>query len=650
MSQPVSATPSVATANDQAPAASGAGTPKGITARAVILGSLLIPINCVWVVRMERVSYGPFPSTVSLFANVVFTLFVLVGLNAFLRRLLPRVAFTQPELLTIYTMQAVSTGLAGLDGVSAVCQIIPHGGWAATPNDHWSAWLNAFPEWLVIRDRGAVEGHYLGHSSFMRPHILRAWCVPILAWTAFVTMLLFVCQCVNLLIRPQWADRERLGFPLISLPLAMTEHGEGRELWRNRVMWLGFVIAAGLNFWNGLAVLYPTLPAFSLASIDLRAYLTARPWSAIDWLPVTLYPFVIGLGFLLPLDLLFSCWFCFLLWNLQIVAGDASGYGGHVQNFPFIREQGFGALLALFGYYVWTGRRYYAGALRRPGARAPLLGACAGILGLAAFGHAAGVSPWIMTAFLGVYFAAAIVVTRIRAEMGAPVHDFHFMDAGSILPETLGASSLSHSDMAFLTGTYVLTRAHRSDTMPVGLEGMQMAHLRGFSVRSMFGAVMVATVIGCLGTFWAYEHLAYRLGAEAHFQAGDGMGREAFDRMGAWLSGAKNATPNSKFSLAIGFGALCTLVLAILRVRLLGFPLHPIGYAISSSWAIHLIWFPLLLAWAVKGPILRYGGLSGYRKAVPFFLGLVLGDCIMGSIWGLIGLALGIRTYNFFGA
>ena len=98
------------------------------------------------------------------------------------------------------------------------------------------------------------------------------------------------------------------------------------------------------------------------------------------------------------------------------------------------------------------------------------------------------------------------------------------------------------------------------------------------------------------------------------------------------------------------FGALCTLVLAILRVRLLGFPLHPIGYAISSSWAIHLIWFPLLLAWAVKGPILRYGGLSGYRKAVPFFLGLVLGDCIMGSIWGLIGLALGIRTYNFFGA
>jgi len=622
----------------------------GVTARALILGSLLIPVNCLWVVRMERVSYGPYPSTVSLFANVVFTLFVMIGLNALLRRVRPQAAFTQAELLTIYTMQAVSTGLAGLDGVSALCQIIPHGAWTATPQNHWSAWLNAFPDWLVIRDRSVVQGHYLGQSSFMRPEVLRAWAVPIFSWTLLVTLLLFVCQCMNVLVRPQWADRERLSFPLISLPLAMTDTGDEAGLWRNRLMWLGFALAAGLNFWNGLAVLYPTLPSISLASIDLRAYLTTKPWNAIEWLPVTFYPFVIGLGFLLPLDLLFSCWFFFLVWNLQAVAADASGYGGQVQGFPFVPEQGFGSLLALFAYYIWTGRRHYAGAWKRPGGRAAMIGAGVGILGLSIFGYAAGVSAWVMAAFLGVYFAAALVVTRIRAEMGAPVHDFHFMDAGAMLPESLGTSGFSHPDLAFLTGTYVLTRAHRSDTMPVGLEGMQMARLRGFSMRPMFAAIMLATVLGCLGTFWAYEHLAYRLGTDAHFQAGEGMGREAYNRLEAWLSGSRDALPNSKAGAAVGVGALCTFVLAVLRVRLLGFPLHPIGYAVSSSWAIHLIWFPLLLAWAVKGPILRYGGLKVYRQAIPFFLGLVLGDCVMGSIWGLVGLALGIRTYNFFGA
>ena len=51
-----------------------------------------------------------------------------------------------------------------------------------------------------------------------------------------------------------------------------------------------------------------------------------------------------------------------------------------------------------------------------------------------------------------------------------------------------------------------------------------------------------------------------------------------------------------------------------------------------------------------KGSTLRYGGLNTYRRFVPFFLGLVLGDCVMGSLWGLIGLLLGVRTYNFFGA
>ena len=627
----------------------GASPARGVSARALILGSILVPINCLWVVRMERVSYGPYPSTVSLFANVVFTLFVLLGLNAILRRVRPRAAFTQAELLTLYTMQAVSTGLAGLDGVSGLCQIIPHGAWGATPQNNWSSWLNAFPDWLVVRDRSIAQGHFLGQSSFLRPEVLRAWATPIAAWTVLVTLLLFVCQCVNVLVRPQWADRERLSFPLISLPLAMTDTDGEAGLWRDRLMWLGFAMAAGLNFWNGLAVLYPTLPAVPLASIDLKTYLTAPPWNAIPWLPVTFYPFVIGLAFLLPLDLLFSCWFFFLVWNLQTVAASASGYGGQTQGFPFIPEQGFGSLLALFGYYAWTGRRHYAGAWRRPGGRAAVIGIAAGTLGLSMFGWAAGVSPWMMAAFLGVYFAAALVVTRIRAEMGAPVHDFHFMDAGAMAPEALGASALTRHDMAFLTGTYVLTRAHRADTMPVGLEGMQMAHLRGFSARSMFGAIMLATVLGCLGTFGAHEHLAYRLGTDAHFQAGEGMGREAFSRMEAWISGSRDAMPKTAAGGAIGFGALCTLALAALRVRLLGFPLHPIGYAVSSSWAIHLIWFPLLLAWAVKAPILRYGGLGVYRRSVPFFLGLVLGDCVMGSIWGLVGLALGIRTYNFFG-
>ena len=54
------------------------------------------------------------------------------------------------------------------------------------------------------------------------------------------------------------------------------------------------------------------------------------------------------------------------------------------------------------------------------------------------------------------------------------------------------------------------------------------------------------------------------------------------------------------------------------------------------------------MAWLVKFLILRYQGLRGYRTALPFFLGLILGDFVLAVTWTLIGMALGIETYKAF--
>ena len=58
--------------------------------------------------------FGPYPSTLSLFANVVFALFVMVGLNgcAAVSRL--AFAFSQGELLTVYVMLGISTEHCGI--------------------------------------------------------------------------------------------------------------------------------------------------------------------------------------------------------------------------------------------------------------------------------------------------------------------------------------------------------------------------------------------------------------------------------------------------------------------------------------------------------------------------------------------------------
>jgi hypothetical protein len=653
----------------------------GASTRAIVLGALLIPFNAYWMVRQERVMFGPYPSTMSLFANVVFALFVLVILNGLCRRLAPRLAFAQGELLTIYTMLAISTGLAGLDGAGILSQMIPHGAWFGQTN-HWTGFLDAFPSWLVVRDRDILRGHFLGNSTFYRPDVLRAWSTPILAWTGFITLLLWVANCLNVLVRRQWADRERLTFPIIWLPLEMTDAHDtlsgSRPFFKNPLMWGGFAIAAVLSLWNGFAYLYPSIPLLPIGVTDLKPLFTAKPWSAIDWFPVTFYPLVIGLGFLLPLDLLFSCWFFFLFWKAQMVVSSAMAWDA-TPDFPFIKEQGFGSILGLFAFYLYTGRHTYAAiwrgafgrreeekkrrreeASQKPKSktqntealsdRAALLGLAGGLMGLMAFCLAAHVAWWVAAVFFAFYLPTIAVITRIRAELGPPLHDFHFMGPDAMLPRVFSTSALKQPDMAFFTFSFAFTRAHRSDTMPVGLEGLQMAHLRRMDSRRMLFAIMLAVMVGSLSAFWAFEHQAYALGASAHFNSGYAHGHQAFERMNSWVTGVLDQRPNTGASSAIGVGLLTTLGLLWLRLRFFGFPLHPLGYALSSSWAIHLVWVPLLIAWVLKGITMRYGGLRLYRQLLPFALGLVLGDCVLGSLWALIGLVFNIPTYNFFGA
>src|SRR5262249_11919437 len=134
------------------------------------------------------------------------------------------------------------------------------------------------------------------------------------------------------------------------------------------------------------------------------------------------------------------------------------------------------------------------------------------------------------------------------------------------------------------------------------------------------------------------------------FRQGYGHAHQAFVRMNSWVSGTLDNRPNGQAQFAMLVGLVTTLLLLLLRLRFFGFPFHPLGYALSSSWSIHLVWLPMLIAWTLKGLTMRYGGLRAYRQFLPFFLGLILGDCVMGSFWALLSLFLNAPTYNFFGA
>ena len=75
--------------------------------------------------------------------------------------------------------------------------------------------------------------------------------------------------------------------------------------------------------------------------------------------------------------------------------------------------------------------------------------------------------------------------------------------------------------------------------------------------------------------------------------------------------------------------------------------MHPLGYPLAGYYHFDKLWFPFFISWAVKWTLLKYGGIKAYRRAFPLFLGLVLGEFIMGSIWGILGLLTGRPTYAF---
>jgi hypothetical protein len=227
------------------------------------------------------------------------------------------------------------------------------------------------------------------------------------------------------------------------------------------------------------------------------------------------------------------------------------------------------------------------------------------------------------------------------------VHDQHFSGPDHLLIRLGGTRAFTSGDLVMLNFFYWFNRAYRSHPMPFALEGLKMASLSGARLAPYLWVTLWAGVLGSVASFWGYLHQAYALGASAEFHHGRVFGQEAFNRLHSWL--ATGTPPNTYAQMMTGVGFLTALGLMALRSAIPGFPFHPIGYAISGSWSMHLVWLPLLLAWVVKWLSVRYGGLPLYRKWLPFFLGLIMGEAIVGMGWVLVGWVFNIPTYAFWG-
>ena len=623
---------------------------QGATWRALLIGTLLIPLNAYWIIDSAGQGY---PTTVSLYYNVIFCLFALTVLNFGVAWVTPRFALKQGELLTVYIMLSISSSLAGHDVLRVLIPMIPYPFYYATPENEWADLFHRYvPDWIALKDKNFLTDYYRGETTlYLQEHIM-GWLPTTLVWGGFLFALVFAMICINSLVRKQWTEHEKLSYPIIQLPLEMTYDGGLRGILKSNAMWIGFTVAGLMDILNGINFLVPTVPSIGGRLYDIGPFFTSTPWNAIGWTPVALFPFAVGLAFFIPLDLSFSCWFFYLFWKWQRIMGAAIGMRS-MPGFPFIDEQSFGAYIGLFIVAMVTTRQHLKKVFRKAfmgdssiddskepmSYRMGVFSLLAAFAALFVFCKLAGMSAWVIVMFFAIYYAIATAVTRMRAELGSPVHDLHFIGPDEMMPRMFGTRKLGARNLTMFSYLWFFNRAYRGHPMPHQLEGFKLAERTSINNRRLLIGMVIATFVGIFAAFWAFYHISYIEGARDWFAG------HPFNRLQSWLTVPRN--PDYPASIAMVIGLLSTFFLMVMRMRMFWWPFHAAGYAISSSWSMNVFWFSIFVSWVLKWVILRQGGLGNHRKAIPFFLGLILGEFIIGSIWSLIGIGIERPMYRF---
>jgi len=112
-----------------------------------------------------------------------------------------------------------------------------------------------------------------------------------------------------------------------------------------------------------------------------------------------------------------------------------------------------------------------------------------------------------------------------------------------------------------------------------------------------------------------------------------------------FMTPSVSETPVPAFRpLFFTMGFVMTLLLAWGRSVFPGFPFHPLGFAMSATWGVIVLWFSMLVAWLIKAPLLCYGGMPLCRRVRPFFLGLIFGEFFSAAVWAVLALLYGVDT------
>jgi hypothetical protein len=635
---------------------------RAVSARAVTIGlvcatffAALAPYND-FKIGATYLAGNQFPIT------AIFVLFVLAAVNPLLRAWRPALAFRPGEMLTVWTLILVASGIPSSGMMRYLLPNIVAPTYFSDSVNRWEEKIwGESPEWLRVTDKAAAHAFFVGYPKGQERIPWEAWATPLFAWGLFALFFLTATFCIANILRRQWVEYEKFAFPLVTLPVLLAEEPMPGQrvnaLLRHPYLWIAVGLTTALHTLNGLHRLYPTFPEIR-TRWNLLEFLITAPWNQIGTFNADLYPVVVGIAYLLPTEVAFSLWFFHLFYKAEILLGTVYNWdmpaplGGAGQK-QFHTLQVFGGGLAFLTWILWAARRHlrdvWQKAIGGPRAafiddrgemfsyRATLIALAAAYLGMTGWLLAARVPLLLIGAFLLLLTISVIVISYLVTQAGTLYMAF---SCGTL--DYVGATRGTElfEPHAWYT-TYRLEWSFCRDTRELllseVLNSARAADAGETSLRSLFRAMVAAIAVAFIVGGIAALALPYYHGG-GNAMASTWTYRTVPQRPLQQLGGAAIAPIPPVLSNGLHIVAGYIGVLGILLLRAYkGLSLHPIGFLGASTTAGHNLWVSLLIGWLARTLIQRYGGMKGYGAWLPFFLGLILGDALNGVVWIIIG-------------
>jgi len=616
---------------------------RGITVRAVMLGILTIALMTIYITHF---AWNMIKNYMPVSALIPFVAWV--GINAILKLVAPKRALSRTEMLTIFFMvwlvgNLPTTGWAGylLGNISAPVHL------ASPENRVGDVIAPLLPDWLFMQKSPVVIGQLYGGLEPNTSIPWQPWIRPLFWWTAAclsVVMSGFFC---SVLFFKQWHEKERLTFPMATFPTEMLREEPGYRLpvvFHSPLFWVGFGISVFVICWNIAGYFAHTLPHIPI--YDLAGQMAINIGYHYPRYFLRMQPLIMGLAYLCPLDLLFSFWFYNVLniikEGLMNQTGITVGLQGQ-QATPaeILGFESHGALVFLVAWSLWVSRKHLKNTLecalmsnRAADDGTPVtyrtawLGLAASVIFLAGWCLAAGMELWATIVQLILMFIALFGVAKYAAATG-----FTFLSpggtgglgadkGGNVWMQMGGTANMSPGT---LTTIWMINRNGFAG-MPIRLTGtMSVPHYfrmlgNHFKRHPMVWAIIpIAYIAGCITTATDSLYRSYMdggmngplyLGDWNHlvrlvpYVEGSTILYFDIEKLGVWLWG---------FAIA---GAL-----TYIRTRFSWWPFNPVAIAFPPR----RYGFSLLVVWATKALIMRFGGVALYRKSLPFWYGLMIG-------------------------